>query len=181
MTKVVIFEGCDLSGKDTQIKELLPKFIDKPTQVFHYSAIKGLTKQESKKYSKLLYLDTFRIMKQSYNKRHILLNRFHIGEFVYSPLYRKYKGDYIFALEKRFTKYEFWDSIYLITFIDTPENLISREDGQSFSIDLKMKQKEIDLFKEATEKSLIKHKIVINISGKTIGEVHQEVCKFLGV
>jgi thymidylate kinase len=183
MVKFILCEGIDRVGKDTQIKELLPKLVNNPTQVFHYSSIKGLSKQESKKYSKMLYTDMFKIMKQSFSgdKRNLIFNRAHLGEFVYGPLYRKYKGDYIFNIEKKFEKYDFWDSVYLITFIDTPENLIAREDGDSFSIDPKMKQKEIDLFKEATEKSLIKNKMIMNINGKSIEQVHNEICIFLGV
>lgn len=183
MVKFIIYEGVDNSGKDTQIKLLLSKLIEKPTQVLHYSAIPGLTKQECKKYSKKLYNDLFKFMKYSYSgeKRNIICNRAHLGEFVYAPLYRKYKGDYIFKIEERYAKYDFWNSVYLITFIDTPENLIKRDDGNSFSTDIKMKQKEIDLFREATNSSLIKNKLLINIDGKSIEQVNQEILAFLGL
>jgi len=178
---IIIFESPDNLGKDTQIKLLQKFLIDKPTHIFHYSNISGISNKDCKKYSKKLYTDTFKIIKKLYKNRHLIFNRFLIGEYVYSPIYRNYNGDYIFNIEKKYCNEKFWDDIYLISFTDSIENIINREDGKSFSIDPLIKQQEISLFKEAIEKSIIKNKIIIDINGKSIEQVHQEIYKFLGV
>ena len=176
--KIIIFEGLDRCGKNTQIKLLLPILSNLPTQVLHYCGFKGLSKEENIKYNQSLYNDLFLLIKQSKN-RNLIFNRSHIGEYVYSPLYRNYSGDYIYNIEKKYIDEKFWQNIYLITFVDKTENLINREDGKSFSIDKKQKLKKIKLFKEATNKSFIKNKIIININNKSIETVHKNIKKFL--
>jgi len=185
MNKRIIFEGLDNCGKDTQIKMLSTYYAKKmiPYHVMHYSAIPKITPKESKQFSKILYDDMFRLILNTdiLIDRTIILNRSHIGENVYAPMYRNTPGDWIFDIEIFFnvTCPTEWQNIYLITFIDSAENLIKREDGKSFSIDIDKKNEEIKRFIRSTERSFIKNKIIIDIDGRNEDQVHQEVINFL--
>lgn len=180
---IILCEGPDNVGKGTQIQKLLPLIHNKPTHQLHYSAVKGFpTPEETLKYSKEIYDSMFRLLYNGSVNCNFILDRSHIGEMIYAPMYRKYSGDYVLELEKNWKKHtEFWSQIYLVTFIDEPENLIKRDDGLSFSIDIEQKRKEINLFIDATKKSNVQHKHIINIFGRTIDQVHAELRKFLNV
>lgn len=171
---IIMMEGPDNVGKSTQIKMLLKYLIDKPTYVIHFSGISGITSNESRKYSELMYDDMFNIIKEANNNdRNLIFDRSHIGEFVYSPLYRNYSGEYIFDIEKKYL--DIIKNVYLFTFIDNPVNLLKREDGNSFTIDVHKKEQEIDLFKEAYRKTNIKHKYIVDVSEQSIDSVHMFV------
>lgn len=181
MQKFVIIEGPDRVGKDTQSKLLQLKMIKErlPIHMLHYSGVKGLSKEKAKEYSKLMYDDMFSIIYEAFkSQRSLILNRSHIGESVYSPMYRDYDGDYVFDLEKENNGSDFWVHIFLVVLIDKPENLIKRDDGDSYSIDLEKKQEEINRFIGAVRKSTIKFKKLININNMSIDDVHREICRF---
>jgi len=114
-------------------------------------------------------------------ERYFIYDRSHLGESVYSPIYRNYSGDYVFDIEKESKDFgcKTINSCALIVFVDEPENLIKRDDGLSFSVDLDKKQDEINRFIEAFNKSNIKKKILINIKDRSIEEVHEIIVKFL--
>lgn len=177
---LIFIEGLDRCGKDTQIKLIQQLFIDKPLHVLHYSNYKGFTSPEDcQTYSASVYSSMFKLLHNNYKTMHFILNRSHIGEYVYAPIYRKYRGDYVFLIENYWKEFSFWNEIKLITFIDNVNNLIIRDDGLSHSIDVIKKQEEIDKFIEATEKSSILHKKIININNKNIEKVFEEVKEFL--
>lgn len=177
MSKVIIMEGPDNCGKSTQIKMLLKYLTDAPTHIIHYSNISGISSNESMKYSKILYDDMFKLITESFlNSRNLILDRAHLGEYVYSPIYRDYKGDYVFELEKKWMEnLHRKNDIYLFLFIDEPENLVSREDGLSFTTEINKKKQEIEMFKEAFNKSSIINKFPININGVKAEQVHEFV------
>ena len=175
----ICIDGPDNTGKDTQIALLQPFLIDKPLHILHYSNIKGIKgKSKQKKYSKKMYRDMFSFA-EVFPDSHFIFNRSHIGENVYAPMYRGYSGSYIFKIEKEFVNADFWKDVHLITFYDEPDNIIKRDDGKSFSIEVDKKYEEIDRFIKTTERSRIPHKIIININNKSIEDVHKEIIKFL--
>ena len=176
-----MLEGPDNCGKSTQIQKLIHLFHDKSIHQLHYSSVKGFEEAwQTTSYSCKMYSDMFSILHDNYKNMHFTLDRTHLGELVYGPLYRDYTGDYVICIENNWRVYEeFWNEIHLITFIDAASNLISRDDGLSFSIDPTQKQKEINLFINANNKSFINHKAVININNKSEDEVFEEVRKFL--
>jgi thymidylate kinase len=184
--KIIIFEGLDRTGKNTQI-ELLKEYFYKNNNTFlefHFGKPPELSKKEMINISKKMYDNTFDFMLKSIKiPQNFILNRFHCGEFVYAPLYRNYSGEYIFNIEKKYYKkyIKEWNNIYLIIFIDSPKNLMKREDGNSFSNNETLKQKEINGFIEVFKKSYIKNKIFINIDGKSIKDIYKEICIFLGI
>lgn len=178
---VLILEAPDNCGKSTQVEKIIHLFHDKSIHQLHYSFIKGFSEKEDiQSYSCKLYSDMFQLLYSNYKDMDFILDRSHIGEMVYGPLYRKYNGDYVILIENYWKDYkDFWNEIYLITFIDNPSNIIEREDGKSLSIKYDMKIKEIDNFIKAHNKSLIKNKLIINIENKSIDEVFNQIREFI--
>lgn len=174
---VIIFEGVDNSGKDTQIRLIKKHLLTLPTHVLSYSDIKGISSTLHKDILKKQYEDGVQIIKESIKKRNLIFNRFLFGENIYSFKYRGYDGGYIFNIEKNLLKHQ--DDTYLIVFVDNEKNLLKREDGLSFSKNLKDKKYEVEKFKETYNKSKIKNKILINIENKKIEDVYEEVRNFL--
>jgi hypothetical protein len=111
--------------------------------------------------------------------RYYMLDRSHIGEFVYGHIYRKYDPSYIFAIEDKFNMLNMWQQTYLITLLDQPEAVVKRDDGKSFSTEIKKKQQEIDRFIEATDRSSIPNKITIFNNERSIVDIHMIIKNFL--
>lgn len=106
----------------------------------------------------------------------LILDRSHVGEAVYSPLYRNYNGDFVFEEERTFLWQDNLKRIKLILFTDDAENVIKRDDGLSFSIDLNTKKKEIELFDKAFEKSILNKKR-IELKGRNAEQIWNEEVK----
>jgi len=166
----IIFEGPDNVGKTTQIKLIKDKFNKITFHTVHYSAVKHDSIIDCIDYNIKLYSEFFELLK----KYNIIADRSHLGELVYGKLYRGYEGLYVIDLERNHKINEIND-LYLIVLIDKPENLIKREDGYSFSTNIEMKKKEIELFKKVYELSTIKNKVLININKKDPEQVHNEI------
>lgn len=161
----VIIEGPDNVGKTTLIKNIKNHYNDYFLHELHYSNVKQ-DKDKVQEYSTKLYHQMFNLMFQStiHEKFGFIVDRSHLGEMVYGPIYRNYSGEFVLDIERSYHHIlDFWNDVYLITLYDSPENLIKRDDGLSFSIDNNIKQKEIDNFLNAHRLSTIKHKLLINI------------------
>ena len=171
----IIIDGPDNVGKTTQIRNIKNYFNNLPFHTIHYSNIVQKSIEDTINYSKKLYKELFELLNSKYN---FICDRCHLDELVYGNIYRGYSGDYVIELEKE-CNLDKLENLFLIILIDTPENLIKRDDGKSFSIDLDKKKKEIELFKEAFKKSTIKNKILIDINGKNENEVFDEIINFL--
>ena len=173
---VIILEGLDRVGKSAQINNIREEFKDSFFLTFHLSNIKTnkWSNEFYQSYFKNLYVEYFELIES--NEYDLLFDRFHLGESVYSPLYRNYSGDYVFQLEEIIQD---CNDVFLIVLIDEAKNLLNREDGNSFSDKLEEKQKEINLFIEAFHKSSIKNKILININNKNQQQVFKEIKEFV--
>lgn len=179
---IIIVEGLDRCGKDTQIRNikqyLLEQNENKSVHELHYSSIP--VKDNVQERSLVLYFDMFRIIDaiRESNDIHLILNRSHIGEAVYAPLYREYSGDYIFEVERHFK--EALKEIKLITLIDSSFKCLDRDDGLSLSNkSLEKVNDELNYFIEATNKSHIKNKIIIDINGLSIDDVKNKIIEFV--
>jgi len=152
-----------------------------PYHVLHYSAIQNITREQSKEFSEILYEELINMLVTK--STNFILDRSWIGENVYAPMYRNTPGDWVFNIETRFKSLypSTWKNLYLITFIDSVDNLISREDGESFSIDVNKKNEEIERFVQSTFQSNINNKIIINIEGKDENIIHNKVINFLNL
>lgn len=148
----------------------------------HYSNVKQPSKEDVMKYSAKLYKEMFDLMffVSARESAGVICDRSHLGEMVYGPIYREYTGEYVLDIEQTFKNiHPIWDNLVLVTMYDEPENLIARDDGLSFSTDLSKKTTEINNFKAAHEKSLIKHKLLLNIKDHNAEQAIQAVLAFI--
>lgn len=179
--KYIIIEGTDNVGKDTQIKQIIKRYPEETFHVLHYSSLPfGNDLGLHIEYSKRLYSDMFQIMIENLNNedRNLIFNRSHLGESVYSNLYRKYNGNYVFEIEESYVNI-LKEHLYLIVLVGDPNLIIKRDDGLSFYKDSEGVNKEIELFTKSFNKSNIINKILINIGSKDIDEVSNEIYNFL--
>ena len=106
MSKFIIIEGPDNTGKDTQIRQIMKNFPSDVFHMFHYFNLHFKDDlKKHKEYSIQMYEEMFTIMKHAPKEINYIFNRAHLGETVYSPLYRGYLGDYVFEIENRYTEY----------------------------------------------------------------------------
>jgi thymidylate kinase len=177
-SKIYIFEGPDRTGKSTQIKKIYKYLSDsvepyRPTFILHCSAI------IKKKNAELFYSDLFkRTLSQGLGDNiNFILDRSWIGEYIYSPLYRGYEGSYVFSLENSYP--QTIKNCCLFMFKDSVMNLISRDDGESFSNSMINRQIESEMFENAFFKTNIKDKHLIDIQNKSIDDVFKELTNYL--
>jgi hypothetical protein len=166
ISKFIIIEGPDRCGKDTQQNLIIKNLKDRVFHKLHYSNLPFKDdSQLNLSYSIELYNSMFNLMltakKESIN---LIFNRSHLGESVYAPLYRGYSGDYVFNIEKKYVN-SLRENLYLITLIDNPDNIFSRDDGNSLFKNIHETEAEINGFVLAHKKSNIKNKLLINIAG----------------
>ena len=183
MNKIIILEGPDNTGKDTQQKLIIKNLYKEQGlvfQTFHFSNCPFDTNKEHINYSTKMYDDMFKTI-CLYNQNNIsaIFNRSHLGEAVYSPLYRKYDGNYIFNIENKYFEENQLNSVYLIVFVGNKDIIFSRDDKLSFYKDANGVQKEKEYFEKAFEKSKIPNKLKIDITGLNIQEVNNKIMKFL--
>lgn len=167
MKKHIICEGLDNSGKSTLIKNLqnkMVKIFEDPYHVIHSQNFKsnGISGESLENHSHVYYSRQMDLWKTDPEECKFIFDRAHLGETVYSPLYRNYSGQYVWALERLHALES--DNVILILLTDSAENLLMREDGESLSgTDLDKKRSEIKAFDKAFDDSLIRNKIRINI------------------
>lgn len=158
---VYIFVGPDNVGKTTAIENLrkyLSEEKDAIAHILHYS------KSYNERYARKLYDEGFHMIKNT--KYNLIFDRFHDGEYVYSPMYRNYSGEFVFEYE------EIWyehlkDKVQLIYLYGDAENLSKKEDGLSLSNgDKKRIKKELKAFDEFYKKTKF-NKLSINTTNKT--------------
>jgi len=180
MSKFIIIEGTDNTGKDTQQNLIIKKVNDLVFQKLHYSSLPFKDDKEKHiSYSQKLYDDMFKLMIASKDKDiNIIFNRSHLGESVYSPLYREYSGDYIFDIEKRYVK-QLRKELYLITLTNDPHTILKRDDGKSFYGNEEEVKAEVDGFTRAHRLSTIKNKLHINVGTMSAIEVSNIIAEFL--
>jgi len=176
---VIIVEGQDKTGKDTLVKALTRKYFSETPLVLHCigpsSDEKNAEKLSMNYYARLLRTIGFDTPNENF-----ILNRSHIGEMVYAPLYRGYSGEYVIGLESIFLTNSSLDkSVILITLIDSSHSRLTREDDDSFSITEESSHKEMDSFIHATKNSTIPNKLTLDISNKSIEEVHELAFDFV--
>jgi len=115
----------------------------------------------------------------------IIWNRSHLGEYVYSTMFRGItKKDVLMQLVK-YEKTNFYnkDNTYLITLSASPKFFLSQEDGYSFSKNIKQKTEELKLFKEIHILSSIKNKKLIKVNKelkfRDKNKIFKEIIEFI--
>lgn len=178
MTAIIV-EGLDRVGKTTQIKRMMKYFMDKPIQCLHYTAIPGVTPSEQTEFFKKTFADMFALILGNKNKVWIL-DRSHLGETVYGPIYRPNEDiNYVWYYEGAFHIKKREDIALIILYDSSFKNVTERDDGDSLSTNLDMVKKEVEGFKRAYKSTSIQKKIMIDIAGKDVDQVSEEIKEFL--
>lgn len=157
--KLIIIEGTDNTGKDTLISKILEKY---PTAtIIHCS--KPLTKKySSEEQDELFKVYAKNIKDKKYDNTHvIIMNRSHIGEYVYGVLYRNRDIEDVEKMLIDINKilYSRKDlSIRYIQLLSNSESLLKHnEDGKSLSNgNVEKINKEAKQFKEIFDNINIK-------------------------
>ena len=172
----ILVEGLDRLGKSTLV-EIIQQELGY-FQVIHFGKPKQLKFYEQKdsdgfvstgKSAYLYQRASFDNMFQLLNSTaRVIFDRAHLGECVYSPIYRNYSGNYVYDLER---DYGIGDNqttklILLVENMSIAEHFV--DDGLSF--DITKRQQEQDLFEEAFHKSIIKNKQIICVTDSTTGQ-----------
>lgn len=166
MINTYIICGIDRLGKDTLIRNIqnnqgfhFIQHYSKPLKLDYYC-------ESEKAYQYESFCAGFNLMqitKNLENQIPVIFNRFHLGETVYSPLYRHYNGDYVFELERIFNADKLTNvKLILLT---TSDFTIINDDGESF--DFKNSEVEQEMFISAFDTSIFPNKIKIDVSNGT--------------
>ena len=167
MPPVFAIEGLDRLGKSTLIEGILNEqgyyqviHFGKPQKLDIYKTAKqpfGMnipaTSYPSYVYQRESFLNS---MIMATSGARIIFDRWHLGEAVYSPMYRAYDGDYVFALEKAMGLGARGDIRLILLTEDFSISRHFESDGESF--DDKKRQEEQVLFLEAFNRSSIRDK-----------------------
>jgi len=155
-----IIEGCDRLGKSSLINHI--KNTHGFYQVIHFGKPEKLSCFPEKDAEFLYQIDSFAngFHLLADKTTHLIFDRFTIGEYVYSPRYRKYDGSYIFTQERGYG-IDTWDHVCLVLLTTSDWSFI-QDDGESF--DFSKKEEEQHSFIEAFDKSIFKHKVMIDVN-----------------
>lgn len=161
MGKQIIVCGADQLGKTSLIEAIIEQQGYRP--VIHYSKPKKLEIYDYSvfspeyEYQYHSFINGFQLID---SKVPLIFDRFHLGEYVYSSLYRGYDGAYVFDLEKQFDMAN-QEQVVLILLTTSTWSFIE-DDGQSF--DFNRKHEEQERFIEAFNRSIIPNKVLIDIN-----------------
>lgn len=172
--KINIICGGDRLGKNSIIENLCKHYNYDNVHVRHLGKPpKELTKFDAFQFQKDAFEKEGKIINTLYkldcNKCYfeniLLFNRFIYGEYVYGHMFRSLDKDvimeYLYTYERRYLLNK---HVNLIMLTADPEFFLSKEDGNSFSKNLEQKTKELELFKEVFDKSLIPKKYMIKVN-----------------
>jgi thymidylate kinase len=180
---IVCVEGPDRTGKSTQIKLLKSFFSKNKGILFHEvhctaDVAKDMDPEFALVTSTKYYEEMFQLARLAlFDSLSLVFNRSHLGEVVYSK-YRGYDGDYVFDLEDE--NLDVLEHMHLVVMVDSPENLVAREDGFSQSgQDPAAKAREVADFKRAFEETRIEKKLFVDVTEKDPFAVWREIAAFL--
>jgi len=173
--KHIIIEGGDRLGKDTLLKRLCDHFNYNNVTIRHFDKPpKGLTPKETLEfqfevfYKEMLfatYIDeNIDSDDRGYHDNVLIWNRSHLGEYVYSQMFRGINKRDISTKLRTFEERNDLGNVHLITLTASPKFFLDQEDGESFSQNIEDKSRELQLFKEAHALSLIPHKRLIKVN-----------------
>lgn len=164
--QLIIIDGLDRCGKSTFIEYLRSKYSDSCLMVLH-STQPPKNLENPKEYQLNHYKTQIQQIKEIITDYEIpvIMDRFHLGEFVYGTLYRncEYLPEELQELEKPLQSIK--TALYVFT--DSTDNRLDRDDGKSLTVNPDTMTSEYNLFKEWYEKSTISNKTFIDWSQGT--------------
>lgn len=98
------------------------------------------------------------------NLDYVIMDRAHLGCYVYGSLFRNYNDNDIKSLDSIEESIPDLNNIWLITVVDEPEGIKSRDDGKSLETDLADYRKTKTLFESSYYLSKIPNKRLIDLS-----------------
>lgn len=173
-----LIEGLDRLGKSTLIDGIKQKhgFF----QVVHYAkpevldfymeasfqsmggAIEKNRAQERYQYNS--FRTMFGMVRSAWSHGNkFIMDRAHLGEMVYAPLYRHYDGDYVLDLEREYGMHECHSAKLILLTEDFEKSKHFQDDGQSLGPS-SARAKEQDLFIDAFNRSTFLHKQIICVT-----------------
>jgi thymidylate kinase len=170
--KLLLIEGPDRCGKNTLIKNLTAQAEN--YIVRHFGSAKGKNDLEKRNFQYQFFKKEFALAalrpqfemndKERYPRDIWIMNRAHLGEFVYGKMYREtYPEQWVMQMESMFGM-NLDPSVYLLLLTASPEFLCKRDDGLSFSNNVIQKIHEISSFNDAFEQSKIINKMILNVT-----------------
>ena len=173
---VYCIEGLDRLGKSTLIQSIKQRL--GYYQVIHFSKPERLAAYTNsyhydENYQKINNADLFHYQKSSFinsmlmvkSGARIIFDRWHLGEAVYSPLYRGYNGDYVFELEKKFELDQQTNLRLILLVEDFSKSKHFNDDGQSLG-SVENRSKEQEMFINAFNKSIIADKSIVKVTSE---------------
>lgn len=173
--KKILIEGLDRLGKSTLADNIQQKYghfqrihFGKPLNLHFYSehTTKYLNSKMSapELYQRHSFENMFKLIESD---ARIIFDRAHLGENVYSPIYRKYAGDYVYAYERAWGMDNRDDSLLVLLTEDFGISNHFVDDGLSF--DITKREQEQQLFIEAFNRSVFKNKKMICVTDQAVG------------
>jgi thymidylate kinase len=168
-------EGLDRLGKSTLIDGILntcgfyqvihfakPQELEcyKNTEAYLHSSKVPSNQAARFHYQYASFQNSMKLVK---SKARIIFDRWHIGEAVYSPMYRNYSGDYVYELEVEY-QLDREDIRLILLTQDFSKAQHFRDDGQSLG-PVSNRVKEQEKFLWAVDRSVIKDKRIICVTG----------------
>jgi len=171
-------EGLDRLGKSSLIQGIRNKLgyfevvhFSKPQVLEAYEFTKPLDFGQSKNFPLQHYqAESFRnSMVIANSGARVIFDRWHLGEYVYAPMYRGYSGDYVFDQE-RWAELHLKNHIKLILLVeDFSVSSHFVDDGLSLG-SVENRKHEQELFVEAFNKSCVRNKKIICVTNPDNGK-----------
>lgn len=160
-----IIEGLDRLGKSTLVDGIVNTL--GYHEIIHYQKPKKLAyyKEDLLEYQRASFQTMFQLLNSNAN---IVMDRGHLGEMVYAPIYRGYPGDYVIELE-RVHRADMMRDVRLILLIEdfaTAKHFV--DDGLSLG-GIEKRQQEQQLFLEAFQKSIFNDKRIVCVTDRGQG------------
>ncbi len=173
---VFAIEGLDRLGKSTLIEGIMNALgyyevvhFSKPRKLDAYAntaQVQGVPAASLQVYH--YQQESFRnSMIMARSGARIIFDRWHLGEAVYSPMYRFYSGDYVFDFERNHNM----DSVDVRLILLTEDFSVSRhfvDDGQSLGT-VNDREEEQNRFITAFNRSIIRDKRIISVTDPGLG------------
>ena len=162
---IVIIEGIDRIGKSTCCQHL----VDIGYRSMHFSKPEGETQNEKAFFQKGTFDRMFAFISTLEGQdANIVMDRAHLGEYVYGPLYRPDADvdvNYIFDLER---DNECQDVLLILLIHRNLDVVRARDDGEGF--DIEKLEEEQDKFLEAFDRSHLS-KLKIDVTDLDVTEM----------
>ena len=169
----LLIEGLDRLGKSSLAKNVQDKLgyhlyihYGKPEKLKRYTGSSIGCPLHA--YQRELNENMFKLLESNAN---IIIDRAHLGETVYAPLYRGYDGGYVFNIEKKYNT----DGVRLILLYADPDFVVE-DDGKSIG-DFSMRTCEQEEFKISFHRSNIEDKKMIKVNEGNKYRPYEDILK----